>query len=58
MITADAHQDDDEDTVACEDCGRWQHTGCHDLQDMREGKRKRKWDQVDFRVSYHINPAS
>jgi len=43
--------DDDEDVVACEDCGRWQHMKCHDLQDMREGRRRRSWDKVDFRVS-------
>jgi len=43
--------DDYEDVVACEDCGRWQHMRCHDMQDMREGRRKRVWDKVDFRVS-------
>jgi flagellar biosynthesis GTPase FlhF len=43
--------DDDEDVVACEDCGRWQHMGCHDMQDMREGRKKRNWEKVDFRVN-------
>jgi hypothetical protein len=47
--------DDDQDVVACEDCGRWQHMKCHDLQDMREGRRKRSWDKVDFRVSCRIS---
>jgi hypothetical protein len=49
--------DDDEDVVACEDCGRWQHMKCHDLQDMREGRRKRSWDKVDFRVSFRVPSA-
>jgi biotin carboxyl carrier protein len=44
--------DDDEDVVACEDCARWQHMGCHDQQDMREGRRKRNWEKVDFRVGH------
>lgn len=47
----DIAQDDDSDVVACEDCGRWQHTACHDLKDAAKGRRSRNWDQVEFKVS-------
>ncbi|WRT66001.1 uncharacterized protein IL334_002952 [Kwoniella shivajii] len=40
--------DEDLDLVCCDDCGRWQHTECHDRLDIREGRGKRNWDQVDF----------
>ncbi|WVQ65253.1 uncharacterized protein L199_003426 [Kwoniella botswanensis] len=41
--------DEDLDLVCCDDCGRWQHTECHDRLDRREGRPKRNWDQVDFK---------
>jgi hypothetical protein len=44
-------QDEDEDLVSCDDCGRWQHTECHDRVDAAQGRPKRKWDEVDFQVS-------
>lgn len=44
-------QDGDDDLVCCDDCGRWQHTECHDRQDAQQGRPKRNWDKVDFQVS-------
>ncbi|WWC88197.1 uncharacterized protein L201_003102 [Kwoniella dendrophila CBS 6074] len=41
--------DEDLDLVCCDDCSRWQHTECHDRLDIREGRGKRNWDQVDFK---------
>ncbi|WVW80486.1 hypothetical protein I302_102469 [Kwoniella bestiolae CBS 10118] len=41
--------DEDLDLVCCDDCGRWQHTECHDRLDAREGRPGRNWDQVDFK---------
>lgn len=43
--------DGDDDLVCCEDCGKWQHVECHDRQDTQEGKPRRNWDKVDFKVS-------
>ncbi|ORY23948.1 hypothetical protein BCR39DRAFT_548463 [Naematelia encephala] len=41
--------DEERDVVCCDDCGRWQHTECHDRQDELMGKAKRNWAKVDFR---------
>ncbi|WWC68318.1 uncharacterized protein I206_102243 [Kwoniella pini CBS 10737] len=49
--------DEDLDLVCCDDCGRWQHTECHDRQDMREGRGKKNWDQVDFKCKECIHRA-
>jgi len=53
-MSADSSQDHDADVVCCDDCGRWQHVECHDRQDAVEGRRKRNWDKVDFKVSESI----
>ena len=37
--------------VCCDECGRWQHTECHDRADASQGRPKRKWEDVDFQVS-------
>jgi hypothetical protein len=44
-------KDDDQDVVSCDDCGKWQHTDCHDKLDAAEGRPRRNWDKVDFKVS-------
>ncbi|WWC60648.1 uncharacterized protein I303_103222 [Kwoniella dejecticola CBS 10117] len=49
--------DEDLDLVCCDDCGRWQHTECHDRLDVREGRGKRNWDQVDFKCKECIHRA-
>ncbi|KAI9634429.1 uncharacterized protein MKK02DRAFT_7781, partial [Dioszegia hungarica] len=41
--------DDDQDVVSCDDCGKWQHTDCHDKLDAAEGRPRRNWDKVDFK---------
>lgn len=51
-------QDDETDVVACEDCGRWQHVACHDRRDYSEGKPRRNWDVVDFKVRFWENRSS
>ncbi|KAG8880976.1 hypothetical protein FRB97_000300 [Tulasnella sp. 331] len=40
--------DDGKVITACESCGKWQHTECHDQADERIGRQKRNWDAVEF----------
>ncbi|KAG9011097.1 hypothetical protein FRB94_009240 [Tulasnella sp. JGI-2019a] len=40
--------DDGKVITACESCGKWQHTECHDQADQRIGRPKRNWDAVEF----------
>lgn len=45
----DAHNPPGEDNVvACERCGVWQHTECWDRRDVNAGRAPRDWEQVDF----------
>lgn len=41
-------QDDGRNICCCENCGRWQHTDCHDRHDDLYGKPRRNWDKDDF----------
>lgn len=38
----------EENVVACERCGVWQHTDCWDRRDHEQGRPPRDWDRVDF----------
>ncbi|KAG8904086.1 hypothetical protein FRB99_002286 [Tulasnella sp. 403] len=40
--------DDGRELMACEKCGKWQHTECHDLEDDRMGRPRRDWNTVEF----------
>ncbi|KZO96732.1 hypothetical protein CALVIDRAFT_555077, partial [Calocera viscosa TUFC12733] len=41
--------DDGKKMACCEVCGKWQHTACHDAEDIKQGKQKRRWSQVTFK---------
>lgn len=34
--------------MCCGSCSKWQHIRCHDQADVRAGRPRRNWDQVDF----------
>lgn len=40
--------DDGKVITACERCGKWQHTECHDKADDQAGRPRRDWSKVEF----------
>ncbi|KAG9016640.1 hypothetical protein FRB90_002707 [Tulasnella sp. 427] len=40
--------DDGKVITACEKCGKWQHTECHDKADEQAGVPRRDWKNVEF----------
>jgi alpha-L-arabinofuranosidase len=51
---SNSFQDEDLDLVCCDDCGRWQHTECHDRMDRAQRRPPRNWSKVDFKVGTKI----
>ena len=41
-------QNDGLAVACCEKCNKWQHIPCHDAADLRAGRKKRNWDEVEF----------
>ncbi|KAK0204592.1 hypothetical protein DFS33DRAFT_1258860 [Desarmillaria ectypa] len=40
--------DDGVPMMCCGSCSKWQHISCHDQADLRSGRPRRNWEQVEF----------
>lgn len=40
--------DDGVPMMCCGSCSKWQHISCHDQADVRSGRPRRNWEQVEF----------